>query len=76
MLKYDLGVPRVLRDKPGTIFAPKDYNGEPEEFPENDYKGLEVSNKGCQLVADHVASIKEAMGDVGNTFMGMTISGT
>ncbi len=76
MLKYDLSVPRVLRDKPGTIFAPKGYNGEPGENPENDYQGLEVSDKGCELVADHVAAIKEAMGDVGNTPWVTTISGT
>ena len=63
MLKYDLGVPRVLQGKRGTMSAPAGYNGEPGEGPENYYQGLEVSDKGCELVADHVAAIKEAMGD-------------
>src|SRR6185312_11343916 len=55
MLKFDLSVPRVLQGTKGTIFAPADYNGEPGENPENYYQGLEVSDKGCELVADYVA---------------------
>jgi len=71
MLKYDLPVAPILRGHPGTIFAPKDYYGEPGDFPPVQfYEGLEISDKGCELVADHVAAIKEAMGDVGNTPMG------
>ena len=38
--------------------------------PENYYEGLEISDKGCELVADHVAAIKEAMGDAGDIPMG------
>jgi L-alanine-DL-glutamate epimerase-like enolase superfamily enzyme len=71
MLKYDLPVAPILRGKPGTIYAPAGYYGEPGDFPpENYYEGLEISDKGCELVADHVAAIKEAMGDVGDTPMG------
>ena len=69
MLKYDLGVARVLQGKRGTMFAPAGYNGERGEDPENYYQGLEVSDKGCELVADHVAAIKEAMGDAGDVPM-------
>src|SRR6516165_5475232 len=63
MLKYDLGVAPILRGKRGTMSAPAGYNGEPGENPENFYQGLEISVKGAELVADHVAAIKEAMGD-------------
>ena len=71
MLKYDLPVVPILRGKPGTIYAPKDYYGEPGGVPpENYYEGLEISDKGCELVADHVAAIKEAMGDAGDVPMG------
>src|ERR1700730_13136022 len=63
MLKYDLGVARVLQGKRGTMSAPAGYNGEPGENPENFYQGFEISVKGAELVADHVAAIKEAMGD-------------
>ena len=63
MLKYDLGVAPILRGKRGTMSAPAGYNGEPGEGPENYYQGLEISDKGAELVADHVAAIKEAMGD-------------
>jgi L-alanine-DL-glutamate epimerase-like enolase superfamily enzyme len=69
MLKYDLGVAPILRGKPGTMFAPAGYNGEPGENPENYYQGLEISDKGCQLVADHVAAIKEAMGEAADVPM-------
>jgi L-alanine-DL-glutamate epimerase-like enolase superfamily enzyme len=69
MLKYDLGVAPILRGKPGTMFAPAGYNGEPGEGPENYYQGLEISDKGCELVADHVAAIKEAMGDAADVPM-------
>ncbi|MCZ2149801.1 MAG: mandelate racemase/muconate lactonizing enzyme family protein [Bryobacterales bacterium] len=70
MLKMDLGVPRILQGKRGTMFAPAGYNGEPGEGPENYYQGLEISDKGCELVADYVASIKEAMGDAADIPMG------
>jgi L-alanine-DL-glutamate epimerase-like enolase superfamily enzyme len=71
MLKYDLPVVPILRGKPGTIYAPAGYNGEPGDLPpENYYQGLEISDKGCELVADHVAAIKEAMGDAGDVPMG------
>ena len=70
MLKYDLGVAPILRGKRGTMFAPAGYNGEPGESPENYYQGLELSDKGCELVADHVAAIKEAMGDAADVPMG------
>jgi L-alanine-DL-glutamate epimerase-like enolase superfamily enzyme len=70
MLKMDLGVAPILRGKRGTMFAPSDYNGEPGEGPENYYQGLELSDKGCELVADYVASIKEAMGDAADVPMG------
>jgi L-alanine-DL-glutamate epimerase-like enolase superfamily enzyme len=63
MLKMDLNVASILRGKPGTIFAPDGYTGELGENPENYYQGFEISNKGCELVADYVASVKEAMGD-------------
>src|SRR3954453_5633764 len=63
MLKYDLGVAPILRGKKGTMFAPGGYNGEPGENPENYYQGFEISDKGAELVADHVAAIKQAMGD-------------
>ena len=63
MLKYDLGVARILQGKRGTMSAPAGYNGEPGEDPENYYQGFELSDKGAELVADHVAAIKEAMGD-------------
>ncbi len=69
MLKYDLGVAPILRGKPGTMFAPAGYNGEFGENPENYYQGLEISDKGCQLVADHVAALKEAMGDAADVPM-------
>ena len=69
MLKYDLGVARILRGKKGTMFAPAGYNGEPGEGPENYYQGMELSDKGCELVADHVAAIKEAMGDAADVPM-------
>lgn len=62
MLKMDLPVAPILRGKPGTMFAPSDYNGQPGENPENYYQGFEISDKGCELVADYVASVKEAMG--------------
>src|ERR1700726_2595702 len=71
MLKYDLPVAPILRGKKGTIYAPAGYYGEQGDFPpENYYEGLEISDKGCELVADHVAAIKEAMGDAGDTPMG------
>ena len=70
MLKLDLGVAPILRGKRGTMFAPEGYNGEPGEGPENYYQGLELSDKGCELVADYVASIKEAMGDAADVPMG------
>ena len=70
MLKMDLGVANILRGKPGTIYAPAGYQGEPGENPENYYQGFEISNKGCELVADHVAAIKEAMGDAADIPMG------
>jgi L-alanine-DL-glutamate epimerase-like enolase superfamily enzyme len=70
MLKMDLNVVRVLQGKKGTIFAPEGYNGEPGEDPENYYQGLEISEKGCELVADYVASIKELMGDAADIPMG------
>jgi L-alanine-DL-glutamate epimerase-like enolase superfamily enzyme len=71
MLKYDLPVVPILRGKPGTIYAPSGYYGEPGGVPpENYYQGLEISDKGCELVADHVAAIKEAMGDAGDVPMG------
>src|SRR4051812_14146274 len=70
MLKMDLGVARILEGKRGTMFAPAGYNGEPGEGPENYYQGLELSDKGCELVADYVASVKEAMGDAGDVPMG------
>src|SRR5579872_6985826 len=58
MLKYDLPVAPILRGHPGTIYAPAGYYGEPGDFPpENYYEGLEISDKGCELVADHVAAI-------------------
>src|SRR4051795_4344632 len=38
MLKYDLGVARVLQGKRGTMSAPAGYNGEPGENPENFYQ--------------------------------------
>src|SRR6476661_8117106 len=60
---WDLGVAPNLRGKRGTMFAPEGYNGEPGEGLENYYQGLELSDKGCELVADYVASIKELMGD-------------
>ncbi|HEY2014399.1 MAG TPA: hypothetical protein VGH38_12905, partial [Bryobacteraceae bacterium] len=63
MLKYDLGVARILQGKRGTMSAPAGYNGEPGENPENFYQGFEISVKGAELVADHVAAIKQAMGD-------------
>jgi L-alanine-DL-glutamate epimerase-like enolase superfamily enzyme len=40
--------------------------GEPGENPENYYQALELTDKGAELVADHVAAIKEAMGDAGD----------
>ncbi|MEZ5356246.1 MAG: hypothetical protein R2762_26725 [Bryobacteraceae bacterium] len=55
MLKMDLNVPRLLQGKRGTVFAPAGYEGEPGEDPENYYQGLEISDKGCELVADYVA---------------------
>src|SRR5580658_10204539 len=71
MLKYDLPVVPILRGKPGTIYAPNGYYGEPGGVPpENYYEGLEISDKGCELVADHVAAIKEAMGEAGDVPMG------
>ena len=38
MLKYDLGVARVLQGKRGTMSAPAGYNGDPGETPENYYQ--------------------------------------
>ena len=71
MLKYDLPVLPILRGKKGTIFAPKGFAGEPGDYPpEQFFEGFEISDKGCELVADHVAAIKEAMGDAGDTPMG------
>jgi L-alanine-DL-glutamate epimerase-like enolase superfamily enzyme len=70
MLKMDLGVAPILRGKPGTMFAPAGYNGEPGENPENYYQGFEISKKGCELVADHVAAVKEAMGEAADVPMG------
>jgi L-alanine-DL-glutamate epimerase-like enolase superfamily enzyme len=70
MLKMDLPVAPILRGKRGTMFAPEGYNGEPGEGPENYYQGFEISDKGCELVADYVASIKEAMGDAADVPMG------
>ena len=71
MLKYDLPVVPILGGKPGTIYAPNGYYGEPGGVPpENYYEGLEISDKGCELVADHVAAIKEAMGEAGDVPMG------
>src|ERR1051326_3487818 len=66
MLKYDWGVARILQGKRGTMSAPAGYNGEPGENPENYYQGFEISDKGAELVVDHVAAIKEAMGDAGD----------
>src|SRR3954463_12787611 len=66
MLKYDLGVARVLQGKNGTMSAPAGYNGEPGENPENYYQAFELTDKGAELVADHVAAIKEAMGEAGD----------
>src|SRR3954447_23249926 len=63
MLKYDLGVAPILRGKRGTMSAPANYGGGPGEGPENYYQGFEISDKGAELVADHVAAIKQAMGD-------------
>ncbi len=62
MVKLDLGVARILRGKPGTIIAPAGYNGEPGENPENYYQAFEISDKGCEIVADYVATVHEAMG--------------
>jgi L-alanine-DL-glutamate epimerase-like enolase superfamily enzyme len=70
MLKYDLGVAPILRGKKGTMYAPAGYNGELGEGPENYYQGMEISDKGAELVADHVAAIKEAMGDASDIPMG------
>src|SRR6478609_11400391 len=70
MLKMDLPVAPILRGKRGTMYAPAGYNGEPGEGPENYYQGLELSDKGCELVADYVASIKELMGDAADVPMG------
>src|ERR1017187_3345905 len=70
MLKYDLGVAPILRGKKGTMYAPAGYNGQQGEDPENYYQGLEISDKGAELVADHVAAIKEAMGDAADVPMG------
>jgi L-alanine-DL-glutamate epimerase-like enolase superfamily enzyme len=70
MFKMDLGVAPILRGKRGTMFAPAGYNGEPGEGPENYYQGLELSDKGCEFVADYVASIKDAMGDAADVPMG------
>src|SRR3954453_21189933 len=63
MLKFDLPVAPILRGKRGTMFAPEGYDGERGEGLENYYQGFEISDKGCELVADHVAAIKQAMGD-------------
>ena len=70
MLKMDLGVAPILRGKPGTMYAPAGYTGEPGENPENYYQAFEISNKGCELVADHVAAVKEAMGDAADIPLG------
>jgi len=44
--QYDLPVAPILRGKPGTIYAPAGYYGEPGDVPpENYYEGLEISDK-------------------------------
>jgi L-alanine-DL-glutamate epimerase-like enolase superfamily enzyme len=70
MLKMDLPVAPILRGKRGTMSAPAGYAGTPDEVLENYYQGLELSDKGCELVADYVASVKEAMGDAADVPMG------
>src|ERR1700728_1054647 len=68
LIKYDLPVAPILKGIPHTIYAPKGYYGEPGDVPpESYYEGLEISDKGWELVADHVAAIKEAMRDAGDT---------
>src|SRR3954452_5584594 len=64
MLKLDLPVAPIVRGKKGTMSAPEGYDGgQRGEGLENYYQAFELSDKGCELVADYVASVKEAMGD-------------
>jgi L-alanine-DL-glutamate epimerase-like enolase superfamily enzyme len=62
MVKMDLGVEAILRGKPGTIHAPTGGPWGGSEMVEQFYTAYELTDKGCELVADYVGAVREAMG--------------
>jgi L-alanine-DL-glutamate epimerase-like enolase superfamily enzyme len=62
MLKMDLGVEAILRGKPGTFQAPADGNWGAGEMVENFMTAYELTDKGLELVSNHVGQIREVLG--------------
>lgn len=62
MVKMDLPVEPILRGKPGTFYAPADGPWGSSEMVENFYTAYELTDKGCEIVADYVGQVREALG--------------
>ncbi|MEW5978718.1 MAG: mandelate racemase/muconate lactonizing enzyme family protein [Acidobacteriota bacterium] len=57
-LKMDLGI-NLVSHIPGTVTSPKDVEMRTLEHP---FTGIEITEKGVELMADYVAQVREAVG--------------
>ena len=62
MLKTDLVAEEILRGKPGTFQAPMEGPWGGGDTVENYMTAYELTDKGCALVGDYVAEVREILG--------------
>lgn len=60
-LKMDLSVDMVA-DQPGAVTKPKDVSVSQRESLEHPFTGIEITDKGAELMAEYVAVVREQVG--------------
>src|ERR1700693_2486638 len=60
-LKMDLGID-LLKDVPGTITRPEGVSIAPGDRTQHMFTGIELTPKGCELMANFVATVRESVG--------------
>jgi len=60
-LKMDLGID-LIADKPGTLTRPVGLQLRDVTFTQHMFTGIEITDKGIQMMADYVAAIREVIG--------------
>jgi L-alanine-DL-glutamate epimerase-like enolase superfamily enzyme len=60
-LKMDLGID-LIKDKPGAVTHPADVSLAQRETLEHPFTGIEITEKGCDLMAEYVAVVREQVG--------------